>query len=255
MLAVRIEAARLLTPVDAATLDASERDARVAALRELEASYDANADREEGRLGLANLYAELGRSDEAEEAYRSALTLYPSSVPAAVNLADFYRARGDDAGAERVLREALAKHPGDAALDYSLALCLVRQGRKADAIALLASAVKAAPDRPHIAYAYAAALADAGRRDDAIGVLERALGRSRGDRDILLALVAFLREAGDSAAADAYLERARRDQPRRPRAGRAPAHGEVTRGGLVPAARVAAARYRGNTNSCTPSEK
>jgi tetratricopeptide (TPR) repeat protein len=83
-----------------------------AAVAELEASYRANDDRVEGRVGMGDLLGALGRSDEAESAYRSALALDASAVPAAVNLADFYRRRSDEAQAEAVLREALARSPG-----------------------------------------------------------------------------------------------------------------------------------------------
>jgi hypothetical protein len=145
---------------------------------------------------MGDLLVALGRSDEAESAYRSALALDASAVPAAVNLADLYRRRGDEAQAEAVLREALARSPSNSALEYALALSLIRQGRKSEALALLASAAKSTPVRADIVYTYAVALADVGRRDEAIDVLEANLVPSRGSRDVLLALVAFHRDRG-----------------------------------------------------------
>lgn len=223
--AVRIEAARVLLPLGEAGLPESRRASFRDALAELEASYRANDDRVEGRVGRGDMLARLGRSDEAEAAYRSALTLDPTAVPAAVNLADLYRARGDEARAEVVLREALTHSPRNPALEYALALTLVRQGRKAEAMTLLASAAKAAPDRTDIVYAYAVSLADAGRSDRAIETLSAHLVPSRGSRDVLLALAAFHRDRGHREAASGYLEQLRAinpDDPALPPAGSGP---------------------------------
>jgi len=206
VLAVRIEAAVVLAPLGEAAIAEKWRGAFRSALAELEASHRANADRVEGRIGRGNLLAALGRNEEAEKAYRSALALEPSAVPAAANLADLYRARGKEAEAEAVLREALTRVPGNPALEQALALSLVRQGKKEDALALLASAATSAPDRPDIVYTYAVALADLGKRDEAISILEKRLAASRGSRDFFLALAAFHRDRGDAAAAAAYLE-------------------------------------------------
>jgi tetratricopeptide (TPR) repeat protein len=168
---------------------------------------------------MGDLLLRLGRIDEGEAAYRSALALDQSAVPAAVNLADLYRLRSDEARAEAVLREALARSPSNAALEYTLALSLIRQGRKTEALALLASAAKSTPVRADIVYTYAVALADVGRRDEAIDVLEANLVPSRGSRDVLLALVAFHRDRGDMEAASSYVEHLRAINPDDPALG------------------------------------
>jgi predicted CXXCH cytochrome family protein len=211
--AVRIETAHILLPIGEAALPESRRDSYRAAVAELEASYRANDDRVESRVGMGDLLVALGRGDEAESAYRSALALDASAVPAAVNLTDFYRRRGDEVQAEAVLREALARSPSNSALEYTLALSLIRQGRKSDALALLASAAKSTPVRADIVYTYAVALADVGRHDEAIDVLEANLVPSRGSRDVLLALVAFHRDRGDMEAASGYVEHLRAVNP------------------------------------------
>jgi Flp pilus assembly protein TadD len=220
--AVRIEAAGALLSAGEAALSESRRAPFRAAVAELEASYRANDDRVEGRVGMGDMLARLGRLDDAEAAYRSALVLDPSAVPAAVNLSDLYRLRGDETQAETVLRDGLALSPGNPALEYALSLTLIRQGRKRDALVLLASAAKATPVRPDIVYTYAVALADAGRRDEAIDVLRASLVPSRGDRDVLLALAAFHRDGGDMEAASGYLEQLRAINPDDPALGRVP---------------------------------
>jgi predicted CXXCH cytochrome family protein len=211
--AVRIEAAHSLLPVGEQALAESRRASYRAALAELEASYRANEDRVEGRVGLADLLARSGRFEEAEAQYRSALSFDPSAVPAAVNLADLYRLRGDDARAEAVLREALARLPSNPALKHALALVLIRQGRKDDALSLLASAASATPVRTEIVYTYAVALADAGRTREAMGILEGVLVPSRGNRDVLLALAAYHSEVNDQEAAAGYIEQLRSINP------------------------------------------
>jgi len=213
VLAVRIEAAHSLLPVGESALPESRRASYRRALVELEASYRANEDRVEGRVGLGDLFARLGRFDEAEAEYRSALTLDPTAVPAAVNLADLYRVHGDEGRTEATLRDALVRSPGNPALQYALSLALIRQGRKSDALSLLAAAARATPIRPDIVYTYAVALADADRVRDAIGVLEASLVPSRGSRDVLLALAAYHRDIGDTEAASGYLDQLRSINP------------------------------------------
>jgi predicted CXXCH cytochrome family protein len=223
--AVRIEAALVLLPLGEGVLPESRRASFRSAVAELEASYRANDDRVEGRVGRGDMLARLGRLDEAEAAYRSALALDSSAVPAAVNLVDLYRARGDEARSESVLREALARSPDNAALQYALALSLIRQSRKGEALALLASAAGSTPVRADIVYTYAVALADAGRREQAIAVLETNLVPSRGGRDVLLALAAFRRDEGDTEAAAGYLEQLRAINPDDPALGRSSPRG------------------------------
>jgi predicted CXXCH cytochrome family protein len=223
--AVRIEAAHSLLHVGESALPESRRASYRAALAELEASYRANEDRVEGRVGLGDMLARLGRFDEAEARYRSALALDPAAVPPVVNLADLYRVRGEESQAEAALRDALHRSPGNPALQYALALSLIRQGRKNDALSLLAGAAKATPVRADIVYTYAVALADAGRIRDAIGVLERSLVASRGSRDVLLALAAYHRDVGDAEAASGYVEQLRSINPDDPALGSTPGLG------------------------------
>jgi predicted CXXCH cytochrome family protein len=202
---VRMEAARLLAPA-VASLDGKSRKGFDQALVEFEAAQTENADRPEAPANLGNLYMSRGEADRAEAAYRKAIALDPSFVPAYANLADLFRAVGRDADAERSLRDGLRMVPNAAALREALGLTLVRQGKRREALAEFAAAVKAAPDDPRHAYVYAVALHDAGRTAEAVRLLESAAQRA-GDRDVLLALAVFKREAGDPASAARYLAR------------------------------------------------
>ena len=103
--AVRLEAASLLADAPPTQLDAGQRSALERALSEYVEAQRLNADRPEGRLNLASLYARQGHYEQAEGEFRAAMRIEPQFVPAYVNLADIYRGRGRDADGEKVLRE------------------------------------------------------------------------------------------------------------------------------------------------------
>jgi tetratricopeptide (TPR) repeat protein len=114
--AVRIEAARLLAPLDTARLSAEQHAALDLALVEYRQAQELNADRPEAHLNLGVLQAQLGKPLEAERAYRTALRIDPSFAPTYMNLADLYRAQNRDEEGEKILRQGLTVSPNDAAL-------------------------------------------------------------------------------------------------------------------------------------------
>jgi Flp pilus assembly protein TadD len=167
----------------------------------------ANAERAEPHLNLGWLYTQRGRFAEAEAAYRTALRLQPTFVPAYVNLADLARVQGNDDDGERLVREGLAVAPDSADLQHALGLVLVRQQRTREAVAALEQAARLAPENPRYSYVYAVALHSTGSPRRAIAALQQALTRSPHDRDILLALATFHRDLGDVDAAIGFAER------------------------------------------------
>ncbi len=203
-LAVRVEAARALAPVSRDQLTTEQE----AVLREASAEYIqaqlATAERPSSHLNLGIFYAEQGQMEAAETAYRKALTLDPSFVPAYVNLADLYRVHQRDHEGETLLRQALDVAPKDANVHQALGLLLVRLKRQDEAIEALAQAAKLEPNDARQNYVYAIALNSVGQPEQAIAVLETTHHRHPNDRQILGALVSLHRDGGNREAAIRY---------------------------------------------------
>ena len=206
--AVRIEAARLLAPLPETALPGLP-----AALIELEASYTANADRPEARVGLAELRMAQGREGEAENILREVLRLWPSSMEGAVNLADLYRSQSREPEAEALLRDAVRRHPGDPGVLQALAFSLFRQKRKDEAIALLERTARDGQSA-ETSYLFGLALIDQGQKARGVAVLEAALKRAPGDRNLLLALTTRANATGETRRAQRYLRRLAAINPR-----------------------------------------
>jgi len=203
---VRIAAARVLAPAPRAAVPPERRGALDAGIEAYIAAQHANAERPEAHLNLGLLYADLGRFDEAEAAYRTALRLYPRFVQAHLNLSDLYRVQRRDAEGEALLREALALAPDWAELHHALGLLLVRRGRRNEALAALAEAARLAPDNARFAYVHGVALISTGAPREGVAALEAALDRHPADRDILVALATTRRDLGDIDAALRHAE-------------------------------------------------
>jgi Flp pilus assembly protein TadD len=203
---VRIEAARLLagTPPDA--LRRTQSAALDRAISELVASEMATAERPESHLNLALLYAQLGRTRDAENELKISLRLDPDFVPGMVNLADLYRAEGRESDAQQFLERAMAVAPSAAEPIHALGLLEAREKQYGEALGLLAKAAALKPANVRYSFVYAVALGSSGKRDQAIAVLEEAHNRRPADRDVLMGLVTFQRDRGDFKSALAYCQ-------------------------------------------------
>ncbi|MDQ5908470.1 MAG: hypothetical protein QG599_561, partial [Pseudomonadota bacterium] len=204
---VRIEAARALAAVPTQNLNDSQRQALQRGVAEAIASEQTNADRPEAHLNIGLLYVDLGRFEQAEAAYRTALTLQPGFTQAVVNLADLYRVQGRDAEGEKILRQALDSDPHHAPAQHALGLLLIRQKRLPEAMAALAEAYRLGSDNPRYGYVYAATLNSVGQTVQAIQTLEKVLAKHPQDRDTLMALAGFQRAVGNLDAALDYARR------------------------------------------------
>jgi len=194
--AIRIQAARQLAGTPQAQLPEAVRERLSAGIAEYIAAQGFSAERPEAQVNLGGLYAELGRSAEAEAAFREALRLQPAFVPASTGLAQLLSGAGREAEADGVLRSALERNPGAAVLNHALGLSLVRQKRLDQALPRLAEAAAEEPATARYAYVYAVALQTAGRLDEALAVLARAQAIHPSDTEILAALTTFNRDAG-----------------------------------------------------------
>ncbi len=206
VLLVRLAAARALAGAPRGTLTTRGQSDLDRALQELIASERVSDERPESHVNLAILYAQLGRSADAEAELRTALRLDPRFVPAMVNLADLYRAQGRETDAERQLQEAIRIAPDNAEALHALGLLRVRQGRREDGVALLRRASAMRPESARFAYVYAVGLDSTGDRAGAIRVLEEAHRKRPAEREVLSALVSYEQARGDRRAALTYAE-------------------------------------------------
>jgi tetratricopeptide (TPR) repeat protein len=189
-----------------------------AAIEEYIGAQRFNGDRPEGLFNLAVLYAELGRQDEAQTLFETAIARAPAFTASYVNLADLYRNRGAEDQALVLLERAAADHPADAGIALALGLSLVRADRAAQAEPWLQSAVQLAPDSPYYAYVYGIALNSAGKNEQALEVLRTAQMRFPAYAELALALATMQRDRGESAAALEYARQLQRLLPADPRA-------------------------------------
>ena len=213
VLAVRMEAARVLSSVPAGELTAEQRTLLENGIEDYVAAQLASAERPEAQTKLGNLYAARGELEQAETAYETAIDLNPVFTPGYINLADLYRVSGNETAAEKVLRRAIRVVPENADVHYALGLSLIRQQRGDEAIGELRLASTLNPDNAHYIYVYAVALNSTGKPEQAIMVLQGAHHAHPNDVEILNALVAFHRDMGNQAAASSFAEKLRAISP------------------------------------------
>jgi len=201
--ALRLTAARGLVR-QRAQLSSQRQSDLDAALAEYADAQRFNGDRPEGLLNLAQLYADLGRRDEAQALLEKAIALVPSFTASYVNLADLHRDRGDEARAFELLQAAATAYPKDAGIALALGLSLVRADRSGAAEPWLRAAAGLAPASPYYAYVHGIALHSAGRTDEALETLSGAQARFPGYPDLAFALATIHRDRGDTKTALEY---------------------------------------------------
>lgn len=206
VLAVRLEAAMALAGVPDTWITVERRAARTQAVAELRASLQANADRADALVALADLQVRTGDMAQAEDTLRQALSLDADSQVAALQLAELLRASGREQEGEGLLRQALSRQPDAAGLHHALGLSLVRQGRRSEALETLQRAAELAPEAPRLAWVAAVARHDLGDAPGAIADLSRALVRHPDHGDLLHLLATYELEAGRPAEARRHLD-------------------------------------------------
>jgi predicted CXXCH cytochrome family protein len=181
---VRALAASTLADVPVERLTASERADFERASNEYLAAQRENADDAAAQVNVGNFDAAQGQMDAAERAYREALNLDPTWVPAYANLADLFRRQNRDPEGEQILRAGIARLPQAAALYHSLGLLQVREKDTQAALASLRKAAELAPEEARYSYVYAVALHSTGRTREALTVVDEALKRAPGNRTL-----------------------------------------------------------------------
>lgn len=156
-------------------------------------------------LLLGNLRHELGRTDEALDAWRAAATADPACLPALVNAGSALRAAARFAEAVTLLERAAALAPDNAVIRNELGVALHGQGRVVEAAAQFRAAVTRAPGWAEAGINLADTLRAQGRGGEA-GALLAGLARSHpGEGRVHKALgLLALGEGAREAAAGHY---------------------------------------------------
>jgi Tfp pilus assembly protein PilF len=118
-------------------------------------------------LGLGNLLLDVKRPDEAKEFFLQATQDPKLGVSAMVGYANSLMASGNSEKAYSVLADAIVSHPKDHQLLTSMSTLLVERGDYLAAEALLKPLIEAGSLRRELRYAYALALRGLGRVEEA----------------------------------------------------------------------------------------
>jgi tetratricopeptide (TPR) repeat protein len=226
---VRIQAARLLAgyPMPEKVTDAQKRKLQDVIDEYIE-SQTFNAERPEAQVNLGDIYADLGvglstspdtapgaekttslaanerYTKKSEAAFRKAIQLQASYIPAYINFSQSLTNRGKEEQAKQILSAGIKHNPDSAILYHALGLSQVRQKNIDAAVISLARAANLAPDNRRYAYVYAIAVHSTGNKDLAIKKLGAIHQQYPDDVDILYTLVNYNRDAGRNDLALKY---------------------------------------------------
>jgi predicted CXXCH cytochrome family protein len=203
---VRMAVARQLASFPAEQLPGESARELSALFQEYLAVLGLNGDMPEEQMNIGLFYSARGNPVAAEKAYRTALKLAPSFLPAMLNLADLYRANEMDAQAEPLLQKAIEAAPAEAAPVHAMGLLKVRQGKLPDALPYLRKAALADPQSGRYRYVYAVALWETGSKREAVAELESALSRLPASRELVSALASYYQQLGEQEKLDLLIQ-------------------------------------------------
>jgi tetratricopeptide (TPR) repeat protein len=206
VLAVRLEAARVLAPVDTATLNDAQKQKLGAGIEAYINAQLVNAERAESHLNIALVQMQRGQPDAAEQSYRTAIRVNPRFAQAYVNLADLYRETGRDSLGIDALHEAIDAGVNHGVIHYALGLAQVRAGKTAEAIRSLEKSVELSPDDPRFGYTLGIALNSTGQPQRALQTLADNHTRHPDDQPTLYALMTINRDLGHLDASIEYAQ-------------------------------------------------
>jgi tetratricopeptide (TPR) repeat protein len=241
--AVRNEATARLAGEPAARLTGPQRNAFVAALDEYIEGQRYMSDLPSGPFNLGNIYAALGRTADAEQQYRRALSIDGELVPARVHLAQLLSSNGRLAEAEAFLREARHQRPDDAPIAFNLGLLLGQMDKPEEAEQALRAALVADARFAPAAYNLAVLLGER-RLPEAISLARQAATLQPDMPRYAWTLGYFQARAGDLGGAAATLEALRVKVPENDDACRLLAEIYARQGRTVDAQALACGRQR-----------
>jgi len=127
-------------------------------IKEYEAAQLVNAERAESHVNLGNLYRNLGRFGQAEDAYLTSIKVSPVFVPGYINLTDLYRVQNRNEESIAILKSALQNVADQPLLNQALGFTLVRLQRTGEALPYLKAAAESPQAEARFALSYALAL-------------------------------------------------------------------------------------------------
>jgi len=215
---VRAEAARVLAGSFRLMSKAQKADFGKAA-KEFETKQQAIYDRAAGHMGMGLFETDLGKLQEAEEAYRQAEKVEPEFIPARINLAELLFSENRPKEAEKEFRAAVkaAPMPSEEGLAHdALARFLIRMKRYDEGLKELKQAAKLLPDHAATQYFYGVALNSMHRFDEALPYLEKAHQLDRYNVEYLTGLATICRDGGRMDLALRYAKEALQLRPESP---------------------------------------
>jgi tetratricopeptide (TPR) repeat protein len=158
---------------------------------------------------------QLGRPNEAEKEYQTALRIDPSYVKVYANLGQLFVTKSKLEDAKKYYEKAIELDPHTGEIRSGYAYLLERLGRANEARAEYENAIRLSPKSARLFYTYGAFLDQRGELDAAIAQYQRALEVDPNLGDAHSELATALLTKGDSQKAEAhYLEAARLDPKR-----------------------------------------
>lgn len=124
---------------------------------------------------LVQLFFKLNRTDEAIQATRQAIDMYPKNGEMVLSFSAILTEKEQYAEAEKMYRHYLTFNPQASSAHYNLGVLALAQGRYEEAIVNLQRAIKDAPDNTDAHLYLAQALEKVGKSQEAIRAYRRVL--------------------------------------------------------------------------------
>ena len=156
---------------------------------------------------LGNVLLQVGRFDEAAQAYRRCAELDPADAGVHNNLGTLHRRRGELEQAEAACRQAIAIDPGFGDAWYNLSQVLIRRGQLREGLLANSRAIALWPRQVQARDQVIRALVLLGELDQAAVLYREWLAEDPGNPVVQHQLAACLRDTAPLRASDAYVEK------------------------------------------------